>query len=406
MRFQHYINEEVGMILHLEHLEDLLIQDGLKGFYTFKNIVSKILSDSKDDILYELKVDGSPSLYYGIDPLDNKFFISTKSIANKTPKIAKSINDIDVLFKSEGLKDKLYHAFKYLSKLHIDPDKIYQGDIMFTQSDKQNVTIDGIDYITFRPNTIVYAVSKSLPMYDNIKSAKFGIVVHTMYKVVKRNEDGFQLSTIPYDFRSITSQSGGDLFIISNVIEGAKVKKDNSILDKIKLLEKDVVKSISVLDELKKRDEKIPIYFSTFVNAQLDRPDLGIFGDVKGGVKFNGNKYFAELVDWMTEAYDRDATLQNAGEMKILKDRMLKIILNNKYKLILVLYVFYNMINIKNDLLSMFDDKNIFSKTLKDIDGKLQSTGNEGIVILSGNNIVKLVDRTEFSFINRKTHRG
>ena len=405
MKFSQYIHEEVGMILHLEHLEDLLLSDGLKGFYDFKNIVTKVLAGSNDDIVYSVKIDGSPALYFGTDPLDNKFFISTKSIANKNPKVAKSIQDIVTLFKSEGLQEKLQAAFKYLSKIHINPDTVYQGDIIFTQPDKQNVTIDGIDYITFKPNVLTYAVSKSLPMYDNIKSAKFGIVVHIMYKITKREEDGFTLATQPYNFKSITSQSGGDLFITSPIIKGVAVDNDNDILDRIDLLEKDVIKSIGVLADLERRDEQISIYFSTFVNAQLDKPDLGIFGDAKAGAKFTGDKYFGELVNWMISAYDKDAGVKNAGEIKMLKDRMVKVILKNKYNLILVLFVYYNMIKIKSDILSMFDDRNIFSKTFKDVEGKLQSTGGEGIVILSGSSIIKLVDRTTFSAMNRKAHR-
>jgi len=405
MKFASFILEEVNQITHLEHLEDILIKDGLKGFDDFKTIVNKIMSGSKDDILYQLKADGSPSLYWGVDPLDNKFFISTKSLFNVNPKVAKSIDDVDTLFKSDGLKEKLRAAFQYLSKLHINPDIVYQGDIMFT-TDKQSTKIDGIDYITFKPNIITYAVSKSLPMYDNIKSAKFGIVVHTMYKIVKRNDAGFQLNTVPYDFSSIASQSGGDLFIISNVINGIEVENNNEILDRVELLEKDVNRSISILDDLKRRDEKIIIYFTTFINAQLDLPNLGIFGDARDGIKFNGNKYFSELVEWMKAAYDKDMGVNNAGEMKMLKDRMIKVILKNKQSLILVLFVYYNMIAIKNELIAMFDDRSLFSKTFKDVGGKLQPTGNEGVVILSGDRIVKLVNRDEFSAINRKAHRG
>jgi hypothetical protein len=378
--------------------------------YLEKNYLAYDITTDNDNFFIKagdkyICVHNSPSLFFGVDPLDNKFFISTKSLFNVNPKVAKSIDDVDTLFKSDGLKEKLRAAFQYLSKLHINPDIVYQGDIMFT-TDKQSTKIDGIDYITFKPNIITYAVSKSLPMYDNIKSAKFGIVVHTMYKIVKRNDAGFQLNTVPYDFSSIASQSGGDLFIISNVINGIEVENNNEILDRVELLEKDVNRSISILDDLKRRDEKIIIYFTTFINAQLDLPNLGIFGDARDGIKFNGNKYFSELVEWMKAAYDKDMGVNNAGEMKMLKDRMIKVILKNKQSLILVLFVYYNMLAIKNELIAMFDDRSLFSKTFKDVGGKLQPTGNEGVVILSGDRIVKLVNRDEFSAINRKAHRG
>jgi hypothetical protein len=56
-----------------------------------------------------------------------------------------------------------------------------QGDMMFTSSDLKTEKIDGKSYITFQPNTIVYAVPADSSLAKSITSAKMGIVWHTTY---------------------------------------------------------------------------------------------------------------------------------------------------------------------------------------------------------------------------------
>ncbi len=373
----------------------------------FKDIVTNLLSGPRNDIVLQVKIDGSPSCFFGTDPLDSKFFVATKGLFNKNPKLVKSQADARKMFHGD-LGEKMATAFGYLVNFHINPDLVYQSDILFTGRDKKMAVIDGQKYVTFKPNVLVYAVSPSLKeLYNNIITAKLGLVVHTMYRVTKRDAAGFSLSTIPFSFRSITTQSGGDVFITDNVIKGTHVAPEASdILNWLVPLQKDVNKGISVLDELTKRDVQLPIYIKTFINAQLDKQDIGIFGDAKNDVKFNGDKYFGELLDFVIGAYERDAGVKNVGEFQILKDRMVKVLLKYKYQLILVLFVYYNMIKIKNRLLDMFRGQGIFSRTFKEISGQYKETPDEGIVILAGDNIVKLVDRTEFSKMNRMAHRS
>jgi hypothetical protein len=406
VRFSRYLIEEVSQITHLEHFEDLLIQKGVRGFYILRDIVAG-LGKPNENVVYQVKIDGSPSCYFGTDPLDNKFFLSTKSLFNKNPKIAKSESDVVRLFGNGGLSEKLLAAFKYLSKLHLDPDIVYQSDILFTSEDKKETIIDGQKYITFKPNVIVYAVSPSLKnLYNNIKTAKFGLVVHTMYKIVKRTNDGFSLRTIPYNFKPLVNQSGGELFITDNIIQGVKVPPtlDLKLMNRINALEKDIANN-HVMDELRQKDAALPGYIMRFINAQLDQPDLGIFGDVNSGQKFKGDVYFKEMLDFCMLAYDKDMTGKDVGDMEMLKNRMVKVMLRNKRNLILLLYVYFNMIDMKNQIMTLFSDDNVFSGTYKEESGAMVPTPNEGIVILARDNIVKLVDRAEFSATNRKLGR-
>ena len=66
---------------------------------------------------------------------------------------------------------------KYLPDLGIDG--VIQGDFLFGKGDLSKQTIEGKKYITFHPNTIVYAVP--VEQAKEITSAKIGIVWHTTY---------------------------------------------------------------------------------------------------------------------------------------------------------------------------------------------------------------------------------
>ena len=51
---------------------------------------------------------------------------------------------------------------------------------MFT-NDKSTTRIDGKEYITFRPNTITYAVDPKSKVGKKVAAAKLGIIFHTKY---------------------------------------------------------------------------------------------------------------------------------------------------------------------------------------------------------------------------------
>ena len=67
---------------------------------------------------------------------------------------------------------------KALSKLGIKG--VLQGDLMFTD-DVETQNIDGVEYYTFQPNTIVYAAAVDSDLGKQVKAANIGIVWHTTY---------------------------------------------------------------------------------------------------------------------------------------------------------------------------------------------------------------------------------
>jgi hypothetical protein len=184
MKFSEYITEaKEGKNVHLEHLEDNVLNNGVSGAreaINFLRSLRNMLSGHSDvKVNVTTKWDGAPAIFAGINPENGKFFVGTKSVFNKNAKLNYTDADIDENHPSEGLNDKLKIALAYLPKLGIKG--ILQGDMMFTKADLKHETIDGEEYITFQPNTIVYAVPVNTKLAKMMIAAQLGIVFHTSY---------------------------------------------------------------------------------------------------------------------------------------------------------------------------------------------------------------------------------
>ena len=170
-----------GKNLHLEHLEDEIINygvDGGRAALNFLRSLRDMLSGaSRSSVNMTVKWDGAPAIFTGIDPDDGKFFVAKKSVFNVNPKLYKSIKEIDDDL-SGALNSKFKVALKEFSKLGIKG--VLQGDLMWTD-DIENTKIDGVSYYTFQPNTIVYAIPVDSDLGKRINKTKIGIVFHTTY---------------------------------------------------------------------------------------------------------------------------------------------------------------------------------------------------------------------------------
>jgi hypothetical protein len=182
--FTKYLNESKGgKNLHLEHLEDEILNfgvDGGRAAVRFLLSLKDMLSGNSDSkVNMTVKWDGAPAIFAGIDPSDGKFFIAKKSVFNETPLLYKSTAEIAADTKlSPALKSKFTVALQEFSKLGITG--VIQGDLMFTD-DVSEKTLDGETYLTFQQNTLMYAVQKDSDLGRAINAAKIGVVWHTTY---------------------------------------------------------------------------------------------------------------------------------------------------------------------------------------------------------------------------------
>ncbi len=139
-------------VLHLEHPEDLILEGDLQVFdalYGTANI--------------SLKIDGCPSIVYGTNPENGKFFVGTKSVFNKKKNmVCYTVEDIFEKYNELTHKDLievLVTCLMYLPRV----DNIIQAD--FIGFGGSNV---------YRPNTLTYTFSE-------IISQKIIIAPHTKY---------------------------------------------------------------------------------------------------------------------------------------------------------------------------------------------------------------------------------
>jgi len=170
-----------GKNLHLEHIEDEILNYGITGGRASINFVRSLrdmfAGASRSSINMTVKWDGAPAIFAGIDPEDGKFFVGKKSVFNVEPQLYKTNADIDK-YTSGDLNAKFKVALSEFPKLGIKG--VIQGDLMYTD-DVSTDTIDGEKFYTFQPNTIVYAVDVNSDLGKQIKKSKIGVVWHTTY---------------------------------------------------------------------------------------------------------------------------------------------------------------------------------------------------------------------------------
>tara|TARA_R110002074_G_scaffold222759_3_gene393559 strand:- start:1486 stop:3879 length:2394 start_codon:yes stop_codon:yes gene_type:complete len=173
-----------GANTHLTHLEELVLTQGPKGYNMARAFLLELLEtlkgNSESHVQTSVKWDGAPAMFVGINPENGRFFVGTKSIFNKVPKINYTEEDIIKNHgHAPGLVDKLTKALKYLPSLGIK--NILQGDFMFDDEMLDIIDIDGEPHYRFKPNTIVYTVPVNSDLGQEIGQSKFGIVFHTTY---------------------------------------------------------------------------------------------------------------------------------------------------------------------------------------------------------------------------------
>ena len=171
--------------LHLEHLEDDIVNLGSKGaaqsIAFVEAMYDMLKGDATSPVNVTVKWDGAPAIVAGRDPETGLFFVATKHAAfAKDMRLGYTEELIDLYYAGKGsLITTLKTAYRELKDLGIR--EVLQGDIMFTPEIKKYQMLDGENCVTFKPNTIVYAVPNTDPLYETIQRANIGIVFHTTY---------------------------------------------------------------------------------------------------------------------------------------------------------------------------------------------------------------------------------
>ena len=395
MNFKQHIIEAKNT--HMTHIEDMVIDGGVKGardaIFALRDLRDMLAGSTNDTKQVTVKWDGAPAVFAGIDPSDGKFFVAKKGIFNKNPKVYKSVKEVKA-DTSGDLAAKLTVAFQELSKLGIKKG-VYQGDIMFTKKDLKKQTIDGVKYITFHPNTIVYAVP--VEAAKEIISAKIGVVWHTYYQGATFEKMSASFGVSVAAFKKVRSvwQKSANFPDISGLATLSK-KETNEITKHIsnagKLFQK--IASSTLTDVSTNTD--INLYINTFRNTKVRAQEETT----------DSKTYVAELIGWIENRYNTEKERLKSDAGKDRKEQAKLAALEffsdeNKTGLISMFDMQNELVMAKKKLLTHLDSMDSINTFIKTKDG-FRVTGAEGYVAIDHltNGAVKIVDRMEFSYNN------
>ena len=393
--FKSYLVEEKNT--HMTHIEDLVLDGGINGvrqaIAALQSLRDMLAGHESAEARVGLTVkwDGAPAVFAGLDPQDGKFFVAKKGIFNKNPKVYKSHADIEADTQGD-LQKKLKLAFDNLKLLGIKG--VVQGDIMFTQDDLKNETIDGEEYVTFHPNTIVYAVPKDEA--SDILKAEIGVVFHTAYEGKTFEEmratygvdvETFKKTSKVWAVSAGVKDVGGRANLTSK--ETQQVTKALSDAGKLfQSIGRGVLTLIS-------SDTELNTIVNTYNNTYIRRAErMG-----------SGRSHVRGLVQYIHDKYQKDI-----DKLKTDKAKGVKIAKRQE--------VLDNIDTHQDDLIKMFELQKLIVVAKEIIINKLNQinttktfvktkhgfkvTGAEGFVAIDriGGGAVKLVNRLEFSTNN------
>jgi hypothetical protein len=384
---------------HMTHVEDLVFDGGVDGtrkaINFLRDLRDMLAGNASSKITATVKWDGAPAVFAGIDPSDGKFFVAKKGVFNKNPKIYKTAAEIDADTQGD-LAAKLKVALTEFKKLGIKSG-VYQGDLMFT-NDKKVETIDGVKYITFHPNTIVYAVPLKTPLASQIVKAKIGVVWHTTYtgKSFEEMKATFgqpivsKMNKVPsvwMDDANYKDYSGTATFTAAETAQ-----LTNILANAGKIFQSIPAKTLNAI----KNDDELNAAVNTYNNSKV-RAGQAISNTrvhVVGLYNYIHDKYQKEIEK---RATDKGKTAQEDKRKKVLK-----FFTDHDQAEIIKIFDLVNLLAAaKQMIVNKMNEAGHINTFLRTTTG-FKVTGVEGFVAvdhLTGG-AVKIVDRMEFSKSN------
>ena len=400
------VESKVNKNLHLEHLEDNPLNFGYTGItktIDFLNATISLLSGSANkSVDVTVKYDGAPAIFCGTDPEDGKFFVGTKSVFSKNAKLVKQESDLDKYGFSGQLKDKLSIALKELSKLGIDG--VLQGDMMFTSDDISTKKINGESYITFQPNTIMYAVPSNSDLASKMLSSKIGIIFHTTYSGDKLEDMKASFGADVSKLNKVNSVWVDDAFYkdvtgsLFSSKETSELQKKIAKLQRVGngITKKSMNNILSVHDELK--TSELGAGLKTYFNSNVRRgilPKSGVEG-VNNFLTHFGNHFEDKVIAKVKQEKTKNQKRER-------KQQLLNLLIKEKVALANLLEFMLLTIELKNSVIRKLETGvNSKMETFVVDSNGIRVTKPEGFVAidkLSGG-AVKFVDRLEFSQLN------
>ena len=393
--------EEVSQLTPLSHSEQLAMwgPKSLKTMYNALNSTYKALKSNTDpeDIDVKLKIDGSPSSIAATN-FNGEKFVATKGFFNKERKSAHTLEECDQLWGAiPDLCNKMKGLLTHLDEINIPEGEIWQGDFLFSKEDLSSQNIGGVSYVTFQPNTIIYAVPDSDPIAKLITQADLGIAWHTTYK-------GPDFNNLKIEFNASVNRLGHPTSVfmmdailpslagIGTLTSEETEKAENTLAELKSNIEflfgdasyNDIVSHSAIIELVEKFD-----------NSRI-RSEVGL-SDPKGFIED-----FKAFV--MAEAEKKAATLKKEASKaaKIEKGKEIcDFIEKNRSTFEKIYEVKNQVVELKEFFIKKLNKLGSFRTFVRHIDKGFLPCGQEGYAVSDiDGNIQKFVSRIEFSHNN------
>ena len=384
---------------HLEHLEDDILNDGTKGgknAISFLRELGEMLSEKPNSMMITTKWDGAPAIVCGIDPETEQFFVGTKSVFNKTnPKVIYNESDIAFHDYQGELAKKLKLCLQFLPKLGIKG--VIQGDLLFTNGDKNYQKIKGKNCITFTPNTITYCVEKGSAIYKDVDNATVGIVFHTKYV-------GNELGAMQAQFGVNTANFGTHKDVYAATAEFKDATKASMFTSNERSKYDAAVNRTggSLKQASKFLDTLVGTGTGKFMFNAMFKGYFNRF--VRKGMRLeNARKIAVGFTAYFNETLDKEIGMKKteAARKKWEKVKVdgMQFLSTNQQAVYMTVASYMNIIYAKNIVIKQLEKIKGIGTYIK-TDTGFKVTAPEGFVAIRAGKAVKLVDRLEFSRAN------
>jgi len=399
----HFQEGKEGKNTHLEHLEDNIFNKGYPGAKEAVNYLYSLhdMLDGKSQqaVSMTTKWDGAPAIIAGKDPATGKFFVGTKGVFAKIPKMNFTTNDIKLNHPGQDdLQNKLALALTKLSKLTWNT--VAQGDFLFAKDTLSEKEIDGESYLIFKPNTLVYAVPSQSELSSQIVKSDIGIVWHTEYvggptladTQAKFGFDSSVLGQAPgvWHRDAIIKDLSGTVTFTAT--ESADIMSAIATADQyLKTVDQDTFAWLGQGTDLVGKEflQQLKAHANNQVRqGHFDEPTKFAQGFVQ--------KY----IDYMTKEIDKVKTQKSIDAKTEKMVAGVKFIREHLQSIVSVYDLYLKLIEAKIKIVKKLEQIRVMNTFVPTEDG-YEVTGEEGFVAVDRmGNALKLVDRLEFSRLN------
>lgn len=378
-----------NVLKHMTHTEDLLLLgedgadfalEGLRGVYNALN------GKSDGSITLKGKIDGSPAFVASTDFHGLKF-VALKHSWDKG-KIFTTEEEINEAFAD---KDKVRRflclLLNNLNYINIPKDEIWMGDFLFLNDTLQTREIEGRSYITFKPNTLIYAIPTDDPIATQIEKSIMGIAWHTRYTGESLDSVSIHFGIDISEINSVPGiyQMDADLKSVNNKI--LTEEEETHICEELKDLEYrlNLLRNYPHEDAFSKVFTQLNMYRNDIIKNSNTQ-----FPTIEGFITFIRNKFKKESLEKKTER-GMASTIQRGEDL-------VKIIIDNEEYFRVLFDCQKTITEIKEELiLKLNSTSRIRTFVESSIEGILPASGEGYVISDSIGNVQKMVSRLEFS---------